>query len=195
MTKEHESPLPPLKARGKNPLIILVGRDGLLKRSLANRTARAYPDQCALVPSMTDRGPRLEDEDGEFEYVLTDIIQTLLEQDRVLESHRSANGHLYARTSEIISAALVDHIGIAILTAANALRVRDAGFPCYLMHVRATGETPSPVLLSQLAEFKVVEDLVFAPDEPGFVTALLRVNAFLNQFTRSIKTSRPPPMK
>lgn len=189
-------PAPPLKgARAAKPLIVLVGRNGQHKRALMWALAKAYEGQIVVVPTITNRCPEMDDEEGEFVHHADHIIDQIDRAEGFIESSCRDDTHrtFYGRTLRMILEVLRERIGIAVTSENGALSLRVSGIVCYVIKIVTIGDpTPGPPSLAP-AGLRPSEEICCEASPEGLIDAISQLRPLVGRITAGIQTTRPPP--
>ena len=190
-------PAPPLKgAKAANPLIVLIGENGLHKRWLIQRALAAFETQLRGVPTITNRAPRHDDLDEEFVHHADFTIADMEARGEFIEWTRREDPvrTFYGRTLDLIVSALRECIGIAVMGDEGAMRlVASKTVVCYIVRI-VTEDDPvqEPPTLAP-AGLRISHEIRCSQDEAGFQVALQALEDLLTRITMGVRSTRPPP--
>ena len=186
-------PLIPVRfsARGKNPLIVLVGANGQHKREIARRAALAHPRVFQIVPTMTNRELQSGDGPEEFVRLDKDVINNMIARDELVEWQERGDV-IYGRTPEMIATVLEEYIGVAVMSTEGARRVAECNIICYGVRIVTSVERMKIDLPPEEQPIRV--EIHCTPDEAGVAYALEQIKDLMEQLRCAIRSSsRPPP--
>ena len=139
----------PLAAHTNNPIVIITGDQNMQgKRELAWQAVSLAPQRFRFIPSLTNRGPRLDDRPDEFEYVTPDKLLELGLREKLAEWQLRGD-IVYARAYSTITTVAREHVGIAVMSLDGVREIRRRRIiPCvviFVHSVRTPRSEPQPI--------------------------------------------------
>jgi len=135
----------------KRRLFTIVAPSGAGKSTLVQAAAKAFPDQLAVVRSVTTRKRRDPEDDLHYRFVSVSDMLSLKESGKLLQYLKYAGNH-YGVVKIDIDRLLATKHGILALVEDGVSQYRDAGYDPVVIRVKTIGQPLFPDKKRQLAD-------------------------------------------